>query len=107
MSRILRIDDLRAAAARLLDAAETRFGAELNLDAAPVMLGEYWDFDPRTSYALKDNPEAGVGSVSDDLDEVRDLLQRPEDESYLWHDLDHLCGLLRMLAYLDLPGVAQ
>ena len=104
MSRILRMADLRAATQRLLDAAEARFGPELDLDGIPVILAEYWDFDPLTAYALEDHPEPGAGSVTDDLEEVQDLLHRPDDETYLWHDLDHLCGLLRMLAYLDLPG---
>lgn len=107
MPRVLQIADLRTATARLLDAAEDKFGSELDLDAAPVPLDLYWQVSARSAYQMAEDPEHLAGSLTDDLEEVQDLIQRPLDETYLWHDLEHLCGLLRMLAFLDLPGVAD
>nr|WTA69440.1 hypothetical protein OHB51_09940 [Micromonospora sp. NBC_00855] len=38
--------------------------------------------------------------------ELHALLRRPADHvPVLWHDLQRLAGVLRLLAYLDLPGV--
>ncbi|MFI7550841.1 hypothetical protein ACIBQ2_13925 [Micromonospora sediminimaris] len=37
--------------------------------------------------------------------ELRALMRRPAgDGPVLWHDLQHLAGVLRLLAYLDLPA---
>jgi hypothetical protein len=45
-----------------------------------------------------------LGSLDDDLEESRLILNRAEDEPiYLWHDIEHISGLLRLIAYLDLP----
>jgi hypothetical protein len=35
---------------------------------------------------------------------VRSLLAREDGEVFLWHDLDHFIGLLRAIAFLDLPS---
>jgi hypothetical protein len=48
-----------------------------------------------------------AGDVRDDLAEVDDLLGRPDEEIDLWHDLQHLVGLLGFIAYLDLPTREQ
>lgn len=105
MARVLRIDELREACHRLLDAVEEQFGGEIDLDAFPFILAEYWAFDPRTAYALDCHPELRIqaGDVTDDLEEVRDLLHRSEGEVFLGHDLGHLCGLLGLLAFMDYP----
>lgn len=102
MPHPLRIADLRAATARLLDAAERQFGPEIDLDALPV--GYYWELDSREAFDVGNVPSPAVmGDVSEDLEETKQLLNRPVEETYLWHDLRHLIGLLRLLAYLDLP----
>jgi hypothetical protein len=44
-----------------------------------------------------------VGQLSDDVQELRDLLNRPGDLT-LWHDLTHIGAILRRIAALDLPG---
>ena len=45
------------------------------------------------------------GQVGDDLTEMAELLRRgPEDAASPWHDLRHVAGLLRTLAYLDLAS---
>jgi hypothetical protein len=100
----LRIADLRRAANRLLDEAERRHGPEIDL---PV--DNYWQVHLREAYDLVDDAAAamGAGQTSDDIDELVEFLERPADEVYLWHDLDHLTGLLRAIAYLDLPPVGN
>ncbi|MFF5200064.1 hypothetical protein ACFY3B_10705 [Micromonospora parva] len=90
----------------LLDKVEERFGAEIDLSRVDVDL--YWNVDLGTAFKLRDVPEAGldVGQISDDVAELHALLRRPAgDVPVLWHDLQHLAGVLRLLAYLDLPAV--
>ncbi|MGC4859579.1 hypothetical protein [Micromonospora sp. DT41] len=108
MADVLRIQDLRAVSGRLLDAVEERFGAELDVSRAGVDL--YWNVDLRTAFEVSNDPAAGidVGQTSDDLSELRALLRGPADSMpVLWHDLQHLAGVLRLLAYLDLPGAGE
>jgi hypothetical protein len=45
------------------------------------------------------------GQTSDDAAEVAALL-RGESPVVLWHDLEHIAGLLQLLARLDLPSVS-
>nr|WP_218908461.1 hypothetical protein [Micromonospora jinlongensis] len=85
---------------------EERFGTEIDLSRVDVDL--YWNVDLGTAFDLRDVPELGidVGQCSDDVAELHALLRRPADHvPALWHDLQHLAGVLRLLAYLDLPGV--
>ena len=100
----LKIETLRKAAVRLLDEAERTVGSEIDLDGPSAPLGMYWTIALRDSYGLADEPERVVGDVCDDVTEVEDLVGRPTDETNLWHDLDHLSGVLRGLAFLGLPG---
>ncbi len=82
-----------------------RFGPEIDLSRVGVDL--YWNVDLRTAFEMREDPAPGidVGQSSDDLAELRALLRRPADDvPVLWHDLQHLAGALRLLAYLDLPS---
>jgi hypothetical protein len=57
-----------------------------------------------------ERPELQIdwGQSSDDFAELTSLLQRhPEDVVSLWHDVQHVAELLRLLAYLDLPGTRE
>jgi hypothetical protein len=47
-------------------------------------------------------PDAGV--VSDDLEEIVHALSDEDLDLQLWHALDHLAGVIRLLAYLELPA---
>jgi hypothetical protein len=103
---VLRVQDLREVCGTLLDAVEERFGGEIDLSRVGVDL--YWNVDLRTAFEIGDDPAAGidVGQASDDVAEVRALLRRSVDDvPVLWHDLQHLAGVIRLLAYLDLPGI--
>jgi hypothetical protein len=84
--------------------AEAKFGGEVDFDALPVPVDEYWTVDVRSAYTMADNPAREVATVTDDFGSLVEFLGRSEEEDvYLWHDLDHFCGLLRLLAFLDLP----
>ncbi|MEU4495474.1 hypothetical protein AB0F96_18975 [Streptomyces sp. NPDC023998] len=101
---VLRMADLRRACSVLLDEAERRFGDQVDLTEVPVDL--YWSVDLAAAFDMSRAPAAqlGCGQVSDDVAEIVALVQRdPEDVTALWHDLDHLAGVIRLLAHLDLP----
>jgi hypothetical protein len=105
---VLRMADLRRACLVLLDVAEERFGGQVGLSELGV--DYYWNLDLRAAFDMAGQPEQHVdcGQVSDDLAELTGLLRRGPDEVVsLWHDLQHLLGLLRLLAYLDLPDVSK
>ncbi|MFC4021999.1 hypothetical protein ACFOW4_29245 [Micromonospora sp. GCM10011542] len=106
MADLLRVQNLREVCGMLLDAVEERFGAEIDLSRVGV--DPYWNVDLRAAFEVGNDPAAGidVGQTSDDLAELRALLRRPADDPpVLWHDLQHLAGVMRLLAYLDLPGI--
>ncbi|MEV6371941.1 hypothetical protein [Micromonospora musae] len=107
MTDVLRVQDLRRVCGVLLTAVEERFGAEIDLSGLGV--DYYWNVDLRSAFELAGDPASGidVGQGSDGLAELLALLGRPADDlPVLWHDLQHLAGVLRLLAYLDLPAVS-
>jgi hypothetical protein len=98
----LRIADLRAAVARILEASERQFGSEIDLESLPY--GYRRRLDLRETFDIGTDPGQPVlGDLYEDLEETLDLLGRPEDETFIWHDLSHVIGLLQLLAVLDLP----
>ncbi|MCX4915319.1 hypothetical protein [Streptomyces sp. NBC_00687] len=100
---VLRMADLRRACSVLLDEAERRFGDELNLSELPV--DYYWTLDLAAAFDMSQTPaQLGCGQAGDDAAEIGALVRRaPGDVVALWHDLDHLASVLRLLAHLDLP----
>lgn len=92
--------DLRAALGRLLDAATDRFGPTLLLEA-----DHYWTLNVADRFNLAREPAVEAGQLSDDVAEVHELLARAEGEVFLWHDLEHVVGILQRIADLDLPHV--
>ena len=101
---VLQVDDLRRACSLLLDAAQHRLGDEINLTERGVDL--YWNVDIRAAYDMVQAPEQHLdcGQATDDLAEIKRLLERDTPDTVaLWHGLAHATGLLRLLAYLDLP----
>lgn len=73
-------------------------------NSAPTLTSEnvdhYGAVDLAAAFALTARPAEflGCGQTTDDLAEMTAMLIRPED-IVLWHDLDHLAGLLRCVAY--------
>nr|WP_308313106.1 hypothetical protein [Streptomyces sp. ISL-1] len=101
---VLRMADLRRACSVLLDEAERRFGDQVDLTEVPVDL--YWNVDLAAAFDMSKVPAAQLdcGQVSDDVAEIVALVRRsPENVTALWHELDHLAGVMRLLAHLDLP----
>jgi hypothetical protein len=99
----LRISDLRAAVTRILDASERQFGPEIDLGNVPF--GYRWELDLREVFNVGSEPGSpALGDLNEDLQETLQLLGRPEDETFIWHDVSHVVGLLQLLAVLDLPA---
>jgi hypothetical protein len=103
MAQTTRIDQLRQACNLLLDQVENRFGPELVMegDAVPA---DYWKVELKTAYTLAPSPTLVAGEFREDATEVLEVLSREPDSIFLWHDLDHLAGLLRGIAFMDLTG---
>jgi hypothetical protein len=88
----------------LLDQVESRFGDRIDLADVPV--DYYWHLRLAAAFDMTQTPDAHVdcGQSSDDVEEISALARGDSrDEIVLWHDLDHLAGVMRLLAYLDLP----
>ncbi|WP_098460347.1 hypothetical protein [Propionicimonas paludicola] len=94
----LRVSDLRTAMTRLLDAIEEQFGAIVHLED-----DLYWNVPLSAATAVYDTPELDMGSVVDDAASVGEFLGRPDEPVFIWHEAEHLAGILRSIARLDLP----
>jgi hypothetical protein len=90
--------ELRAALVRLIDAIEDRFGERMSIPE-----DYYWNVPLAEATVLDRNPTLDMGSVVDDVDSVREFLtQDPEEFLSIWHQADHLAGVLRAIARRDL-----
>jgi hypothetical protein len=74
------VAELRAAADRLLDAVERRFGQRVTLEG-----DEYWSIFPSDAFKLESQPPIGVGQLSDDIATIRNSVRRtdPDEEDLL------------------------
>ena len=93
----LRIADLRAALERTLDAVEAQYGPEITFD-----VDHYWNVPISSAYDLDQEPELDMGQLSDDADTIR-ATAKGSDPVSIWHECEHLAGVLRGLAHLALP----
>jgi hypothetical protein len=90
--------DLSAWIDSLLDAAEARFGPELQFPE-----DFYWDVPFSEATQVDSEPEPYLGSVVDDTESLRDFLARdPSEHVSIWHEADHIAGVLRAIARRDL-----
>lgn len=94
----LRVSDLRVAMSRLLDAIEDELGAIVHLDD-----DYYWNVSLSAATAVYTTPELDMGSVVDDAASVKEFASRRDEYVSIWHECDHLAGVLRAMARLDLP----
>lgn len=101
------VAQLRSAVDGLLNAVEDRFGARVSIDA-----DHYWLVELRAAFSAdlhepgQQPGDLGVGQISDDIASVTEVVQGLEDPEgwpILWHDLEHVTGLPRALAWMDLP----
>jgi hypothetical protein len=97
---ILTLSELRTVLARILDQIETQFGPQLDLDG-----GLYWSLESGTAYSLSEAAGATItaGDLVDDVQTIREILTRDPPEIYVWHDLEHVIGVLGRIADLDQP----
>lgn len=91
--------ELRKALSRMLDAASRTFGPTVDLAA-----DHYWLLELADTFDLEREPTVNAGHLSDDVESIREFLSRPDRDTYLWHDLHHVVGVLLRLASLDLPA---
>lgn len=64
----------------------------------------YWQLASRDIYEAADPPSASsLGSLSDDVESVSELLSREPGEVYVWHDLGHIVGVLTRMAIAAEP----
>lgn len=98
MSERIEIAELRLVLDRVFDQLEREHGSSIDLDA-----DYYWTLDLRRSFDLSEDQTSAldVGQLSDDVAELRRVLA--DGEIVIWHDLEHLVGVLRRLAALAAP----
>lgn len=91
------IADLRSAITRLLDATEARFGPNL------CFLDDfYWNVPHDAATMLDRDPTCDLGSLADDASSIREYVASdPEEDTVIWHEAEHLVGVLRAIARLD------
>ena len=92
---------LRDALDRVLTALEAEHGETVFLSA-----DHYWVLDARATYEVHQMPstrDLALGQLSDDVASLDEIVQADQVVS-VWHDLQHLVGVLHRLGTQDLPG---
>ena len=92
---------LRQALDRVLTELEAEHG-----DSVPLSADYYWVLDARATYDVDEAPSGEkltLGQLSDDVATLDEILEREDQFVSVWHDLQHLVGILRRLAAQDLP----
>lgn len=100
---ILNIEQLRRAVGRVLDAAAARYGQEMRID-----VDYYWNVPIDQAYNPSIDPELDMGQVSDDAQSVGDFAAGSADDPVaVWHECQHIAGVLRAIARTDLDHGAS
>ena len=89
---------MRSQLDRLLRVVEERHGAIIDLQ-----VDSYWLLETNAVFSLDRVPTPNVGEVSDDAEELVNMVSRPDEDLTPWHELKHLIGRLEALALRDLP----
>lgn len=101
------IPQLRSVLDGLLRQYETRHGSKVYVDR-----DHYWliELEAALSEDLHvpgtQEDDLGVGQISDDIESVAESAAELLHEgkvAALWHDLQHAAGLIRALAWVDVP----
>jgi hypothetical protein len=87
--------ELRNALERLRVSASEQFGPSVDLDA-----DQYWWIETDEAFDLTREPSVVAGGLSDDVSSMREMMNR---EVVLWHDLDHVIGILQRISSLSRP----
>ena len=98
------LSDLTDACRRVLDVASRLAG-----DVASVLgdVDQYWTLSLRDAFELVDSPDLLVGSLSDDIAELRASATLVDSEHVLWHELEHAANIMRFLAFSMLESSAS
>lgn len=97
---------LRQAISGLLSQIEAERGQFVAVDRGYYWLVELQDAFDFGSDAAGKRSGLGVGQLSDDVESVDQTVRSLRAHGRVvspWHDLEHAAGLLRALAWLDLP----
>jgi hypothetical protein len=95
----LAIDDLRRAINRVLDNTAASLGKQVELDG-----GLYWQVPAHQLHTMDpDTVTLTAGDLDDDLQTMREYLGSDGPTPALWHELNHLIGILRALETMTLP----
>lgn len=97
-SQTLSVAALRTAVNRLLDAVEEQLGDRVELE-----VDYYWNVPLDKAYDPYESPVLDMGQVSDDVDSVHQFSATRDDAVAIWHESEHLAGVLRALASRTLP----
>ena len=95
------MDKLRQALDRVLMAVQAEQG-----DVIPLSADYYWALDAQATYDVYKTPserDFTMGQLSDDVATLEEMLQRDDPLISVWHDLQHLVGILHRLATQNLP----
>jgi hypothetical protein len=93
------IDDLRRAINRALDDTAAVLGDEVELDG-----GLYWQVPAHQLHAMDpDTVTLTAGDLDDDVQTMREYLGSGGPTPAVWHELNHLIGILRTLEAMTLP----
>lgn len=98
MTTDLPVTDLRIAITKLLDAIQEEFGPTLHLED-----DFYWNVPLNTANIVETAPALDIGSVVDDATSVRGFAAHREEFVSIWHESEHIAGVFRSIARLDLP----
>ncbi|MFG1884445.1 hypothetical protein, partial [Micromonospora sp. NPDC049102] len=109
---VLRIADLRRACSMLLDAAESRFGPEIQLSQLDV--DHYWNMDLGAAFRMVQQPELEIdcGQSSDDVAELAVAAQAdgpiaPVDVPMVVAAAEHRVGQAGVAAVGPVPDVVE
>ena len=75
-------------------------------DAVPLSADYYWVLSAQATYDVYTRPserDFTMGQLSDDVETLDEMLQRDDPFISVWHDLQHLVGILHRLATQNLP----
>lgn len=99
------VEDLRRAFSLLVEAISAKFGSTVTLCGADFYADHYWNLELDAAFRLVDEPGLHIdaGQTSDDVQEVRGVIEREGAEVVLWHDLGHFSAILRRISFLDTP----
>jgi hypothetical protein len=95
---VIALSEVREALDRILVAAAVELGSTVDLDA-----DNYWWIDTRAAFDLSRVPSVDAGQLSDDVASMREMLNRDDNEVIVWHDLDHVIGIVQRISGLAKP----